>query len=418
MFQKLLIPALLIVAVIAVLPSQVYGVGTWSAWLYHNGVVWCVDNSGTILQRIDLPASGGSLFSESVLISNDGRTIGYTVDDRQLLLYNTALGRVVVAYSLPESISADSFDVGVSSEQFSEDGTKVAYAYQNAGGAWRIILIDTTTGSLIASLDQPTAFPIEGVPLLFDVTETRVLFNLQGSSAAWTGYAWETTTGAVNPTGMQLNDEYAVFRPTGDLIMPGDLELATLSDSHNALLVYHTLSGQSFPFYGQPGLSLHEPRFIQNGERIIVGIEASWGDELRIVERDGETVGSFPADDITGVFGVPDGLIYTVDSQLWVVNTRGSRIDTGTFLANFDQPAQLVGVVSPPDNSGIYEGWANLSYEAPVRPVYTPAPTLENSPLDSIGMDVQILVVMGTRAAQPVFELTPNSVVTLPPPIR
>lgn len=419
MRTRIILPTLLIAAVIiAALPTQ--AVGTWSAWLYdaQTGVVWRVDAAGSQSARIQLPAPPASDFSERLLISNDARFIGYTLDARQFLLYDTVRGRLAFTYTLPEPAFADSFSVGVSAEQFSEDAGRVAYAYQSAGG-WRIVVLDTRSGVLVDSLDHGGTLPAHGVPLLFDVTETRVLFHLPDESAAWTGYAWDTLNDSVSATGMELHDEYALFRRTGDVIMPGDFSSAAISETPDALLVYHTLSGQAFPFYAEPGASLSDPRFIQNGERIIVSVESGFGSDLRVVERDGDTVGTLHAPaDIRDVYGVPEGLIYTLDSQLWYADTRGT-LNAGRVLADVGQPAHIVAVSGINERVGTYEGWANLSPGAPLVPQTGQSGGFSGQPLTETELNiVSNLMVIGTRAAQPVLELTPNSVVTLPPPGR
>lgn len=394
---------------------------SWSAWLYdpQTGSAWRVDANGNLQQTLGLPVPNGGALSPSLGVSPDGRYLSYTGGDISLYIYDSYTLRLITDYTLPEAIRLDSFDLGLGSEQFREDGAQIAYAYERAAGGWRVDVIDTATGSVSASLDgNALGLPASGVPLIFDVSAGRVLFNLRDSAGAWIGYGWDTAAGTVSATGMRLDDEYDVFRRTGDLIMPGDLTSASVTERADALLVYHVLSGQAYPFYAQPGAELHMPRFIQNGERIVVSLRTMTGEAPLIVERDGDTVGSLPANaDIEDVFGTPDGLIYTIGSQLWSTDTRDS-LTTSVLLANFPAPAQIAWVDSLAADYGPYEGWANLSPHMPARATLTPYPTPPgfNSPLNSIDLDTRILVEIGNRAGQPPLAGTPIAVVTMPPP--
>jgi len=421
MFQRFLFLALVVV-LLAAFPTQADS--TWSAWVYDSpsGQLWRVTDTATPPTALALPVEADAVLSADLLVAPDGSLIAYTVTyagARSVQFFDTAQAWITATYTPSVMVTRDSFDSAGSAEQFSEDGTRFAYAYQSAAGAWRIDVIDTQTGGLVASLDSVNSgLAAADVPLIFDLNGSRVLFNLLNANGAWIGYAWDVNASAVMPTGMNLHADYDVFRSTGDLIMPGDLTTAAVSAAPtNALLVYQPLSGQVYPFYTERDARLHAPRFIQNGERIVVCVDLADGREtLHVIERDGETVGELPASiPSRSIFGTPDGLIYMRDGELWFAETRGA-LNAGRPLFRLPASARIADVATSADQYGPYERWANLSPNMPVLPTAAPPPATNPAALGDVTLDMGALADLGVRAAAPPLAPTPRAVVTLPPP--
>jgi hypothetical protein len=151
----------------------------------------------------------------------------------------------------------------------------------------------------------------------------------------------------------------------------------------NSVQVYEMLTGARFPFFNLPDATLQSPRFIQNGERILVDSATADGRYAwQVVDRSGIVVGTLPtAITLTEVKGVADGFVYTTDTfspgarTLVYVDTRAG-LNAGVPIwagAAGEQPLIVWAgntTISPQAASTAYTAWAQLA-----APVYAPGST-------------------------------------------
>ncbi len=326
----------------------------WLVWLYDSaaGRVTQITAQGTTQDFILPLPPGFDRYPGRVAVGRGGQPFAYVV-------YNSATfqGQLVVAnqdvtqatFNLPVTFS-DSWELFAGEQVFRWDNGAVALGYSLDGGGWDIIVFDIAARAvthtlrhdtpLVAALGLPAGFGLTPIVRSFDrsdITFTLVQTGTEGAPA-YDSYTWNLDAGTItaNPAWPGLDSD--IFAPTGEVVMslPDD-RLANTSTAFafyqaNTLHVYDPFTGARFPFYNAPDRTLASPRFIQNGERILVDtMDAAERYRWQIVGRDGANLGDLPtAARLLDVRGLPDGFVYTTDAftpgatTLVYVNTRGA----------------------------------------------------------------------------------------------
>ncbi len=327
--------------------------GGWIVWLYDSaaGRMTQITPQGAAQDFIlPLPA-GFDRYPGRVAVGRGGQPFAYIVSNSA-----TFQGQLVVAdqtaaratFNLPLTF-ADSWEFFASEQVFRRDNGAVALGYSLEGGGWGIIVFDIAAGAvthtlrhdtpLAAALGLPAGFGL--TPVVRDFSGDAVTFTLvqagAGGAPAYDSYTWSLSAGtiAANPTWPGLDSD--IFAPTGEVVMalPDDrlanARAAFTFYQANSLHVYDPFTGARFPFYNAPDRTLALPRFIQNGERILVDtMDAAERYRWLVIGRDGVEWGALPAAvRILDARGLPDGFVYTTDAfapgvtTLVYVNTRG-----------------------------------------------------------------------------------------------
>lgn len=391
--------------------------GNWQAQLYEPsaGMMVLVDNTGVVSDAYTLPLPAGfDHFPTTVASGHGGSPQAYVAFNSmtfQGVLVVSQRDRILASYALPPSF-ATSFEFLADESVFSEDNHRVAIGYSLDDAGWGILVLNTITGQADYSLrsDMPVVAPLglassAGVtPVIRQLNRQTLTFNLVlGSNENrydLKTYDWQldTTTLTANPVFTSLDSD--VFRPTGDMIMTAvdnrlDNQRQTFAFAQaNSLHVYEMRSGARFPFFNRADATLQSPRFIQNGERVLVDSATADGRySWLVLERNGAVFGALPtAITLNEVRGVSDGFIYTTDTfadgarTLVAVDTRGGlNAGVPVWTSGAGEQPLLVwagqATISAQALSTVYTAWAQLA-----EPVYAPgsvpfnAPTL-NQPL-------------------------------------
>ena len=398
--------------------AQVAGT-SWSVQLYDStsGKVTTVDNNGQVLDTFLLPlAAGFDHYPVRVAVGHSGSLLAYVATNSttyQGALIISQRDRLLTSFNLPLTL-ATSMEFVADESVFSEDDSRVALGYSLEGGGWGIIVLNLVSGGVDYSLRSD--LPIVGVlgipstagltPVIRQFSLQIVTFNLVASGTeagtALKGYDWKLDSNDLiaNPVFVSLDSDR--FDDSNEVIMTAaderlDNQNASFSFFQaNSLQVYEILTGARFPVFNMANVTLHSPRFIQNGERILVDTATADGRYAwTVVERNGSVIGTLPtAVNLNDVKGVVDGFVYTTDSfaagatTLVYVDTRnGLNAGVPVWTGGAGETPIIMwaghSTISAQAASTVYGAWSQLA-----EPVYAPGST----PLIAPAPDQPLLV--------------------------
>lgn len=386
----------LCVILLGILPTSAQDAG-WTAWLYNQptGSMTQINQIGGVVDTFMLPLpAGADSYPLSVAVGHGGSPLAYVAYDSQTfqgILTISRRDQIVAQFALPLTYS-DSFELIADESVFNEDNSQVALGYALDGGGWGLIVLDITTGQvtetirhndpLIAVLGLPDNFGV--VPVVRRFNGNTVTFNLVQTgtegAASYEGYDWNLDTGAVTSNPVYASLDSDIFPATGEVIMALSDERLENNETEfmffqsNTIQVYDPLTGGRYPFYNAPDQSLYFPRFIQNGERILVdSVDSAQRYGWIVLERNGTLVGSVStATSILDVHGVPEGFVYTSADFIPDVITL-MFVDTRTTLgvgvpvwssASGESPSLIWAGSDVVSAQTAYTPWAQLA--APV----------------------------------------------------
>ncbi len=386
----------------------------WSVKLYEpvNGRVDTVNGSGQVTDTFTLPlAAGFDHYPGRVAVGHGGSLfayVPYNSSTYQGILIVSQRERLLASFNLPLTV-ATSLEFIADESVFSDDNSRVALGYSLDGGGWGIIVLNLLNGAVDYNIrsEMPTVGAL-GIPnspgltpIIRQFSLQTVTFNLvlNGSEAgsALKAYDWKIDSNdlTLNPVFTSLDSDR--FNDTDEVIMVAEddrlqnQKAAFPVFQANSIQVYQALTGARFPFFNLPDATLQTPRFIQNGERVLVDTATADGRYAwTVVERNGAIVGTLPtAITLNEAKGVADGFVYTTDTfspgarTLVYVNTRnglnaGVPIWTGganeqpiiVWAGNTIVSAQSVGGTA-------YTEWSQLAesvYAPGSTPIIAPAP--------------------------------------------
>jgi hypothetical protein len=371
--RKVVFVLVMLIVLGMALPAGAQSVG-WAAWLYNpqNGVMIQVSESGRILDQFVLPlAAGTDTYPSRIAIGPRGDLtayVPYSSSSFQGALLVARRDQVLVTLNLPISY-ADSLQFVADEAVFSADGTLLAYGYALSDGGWLLHVIDIASGQTIFLLphDEPlvAVLGLSGsvgvTPVVRRVSAEAVSFNLVSTESqtlsGFPAYDWNLLDNTLTTNPVYASLDADLLSSTGEIIMtlfddrlPNQNSAFPFSQT-NSLHIYDPISGGRFPFYNTQDAQLSMPRFIQNGERILVdSVDVGQRFGWRVLERDGLLLGTLPtAVTIDAVRGVPDGFVYTTQTfipdttTLMVVNTRVG-LDAGVPVWT-SAPGEIVELV-------------------------------------------------------------------------
>ncbi len=408
MLKKVMMLAVTWLLITTSLTAQAQAIdANWSVKLYEpgSGRIDTINGSGQVTDTFTLPlAAGFDHYPGRVAVGHGGSLfayVPYNSSTYQGVLIVSQRERLLASFNLPLTI-ATSLEFIADESVFSDDNSRVALGYSLDGGGWGVIVLNLLNGSVDYNIrsDMPTV-GVLGIPNTAGLTPVIRQFSLQtvtfnlilnGSEAgsALKAYDWKIDSNdlTLNPVYTSLDSDR--FNDTNEVIMVAeDDRLQNQKASFpvfqaNTIQVYQALTGARFPFFNRPDATLQTPRFIQNGERILVDTATADGRYAwTVVERNGTIVGTLPtAITLSEAKGVANGFVYTTDTfapgarTLVYVNTR-SGLNAGvpiwTSGAN-EQPIivwQGNTIVSAQSVGGTaYTEWTQLA-----EPVYAPGST-------------------------------------------
>ncbi len=347
-------------------------VAAWTAWVYERatGRVVLINSEGKLVLEFTLQMPFGyDTYPEDIAVSPDGVLIAYvvahgTTGSKRLIVSDWRTNEIISTNTLtPLWISETEGEYIVFHEtdenlalgysqyhpdwQFSlnadgelvlpEDGT-LAFGQRLVMGRWEIVIYDPLSDETLRTLysDSPVTAAVgiapdaKQTPIVLRYRDDAVYFILvpdeaddadDGRLTPYAGYVWNTTTNTVCPSiAYGALPMYTDTLPaTGEVIMAlSDPALPNHQDDfsspqRNALYIYDPTLDAIYPFYNTSYYSLVNPRFIQNGARILIGVADRNGNILwwRVIDQSGESqteyTGRYRSD--AEFLGVPDGYI-------------------------------------------------------------------------------------------------------------
>ncbi|MCB9450470.1 MAG: SH3 domain-containing protein [Anaerolineaceae bacterium] len=320
----------------ALLPVQAQN-DQWAAWLFDSSAAQMVYITGATgaIDAVTLPLPAPDYTVQRVAVGHRGSPFAYVAsnDAGFARLMVTERDRVIIQQELPLTFS-DSLEFVTGSAPFNGDDTTIALGYSLLPQGWEIVVVDLRTQATTHVLrsNDPLAmnnrldFRPGVTPVIREFNGSRVVFTLvlAGSEGAgqYQSFTWhldtlELTVNEVYPT---LDSDR--FATTGEVIMAlSDERLPATPENFpffqaNTLHVYDPASASRYPFFYVTDLNLYRPRFIQNGEWILVsgdGITATGDQTLwMVIGRDGQIGGTLPSTvTMDSVWGLGNGFLYT-----------------------------------------------------------------------------------------------------------
>jgi hypothetical protein len=371
---------------------------SWSAWLYDplSGNLVLIAADGSLANEFTLPVSQGfNLLPYNVAVSRSGSLMAFIAtnsdtNERQLIVYEPGTMTQRLSVNLPP-LQVESLSIRADMYVFNEADTALAVGFLLADGRSQIDVYDLTTGALAYSL--PNAGPViltneagggQGtIPVVQRFEGSQVIFSLVPAftegQPEYSSFGWDVLANSVDIVPLNYTLDNDTLAATNEVIMAASYpQLPNTSDrfayfQNNALVVF---DGTAFyPFYNDPDRSLFWPRFVQNGERILVagGAPDSNIIVLSLIERGGAVVNQAETVSLTSVRGVTDGYIFTsyapddsgTVANLIHVNAReGQAANTGTVVWR-GQPGQEFRIVWATDRRVVetvpFTPWAQLA---------------------------------------------------------
>jgi hypothetical protein len=414
MLKKVVWALTILWLVIASLPAHAQATGAnWTVKLYEqtSGRVDTIDGGGHVTDTFTLPlAAGFDHYPGKVAVSHNGSLLAYVAYNSstyQGVLIASQRDRMLASFNLPLT-TATSLEFIADDSVFSDDKSRVALGYSLDGGGWGLIVLNLLNSSVDYSIrsDMPTVAAL-GVPNTPGLTPVVRQFSLQTVTfnlvlnggevgSALKAYDWKVDSNDLtsNPVYTSLDSDR--FDDTNEVIMTAEddrlqNQKASFPTSQaNSIQVYEALTGARFPFFNMPDATLQTPRFIQNGERILVDTATADGRYAwTIVERNGAVAGTLPtAISLDDIKGVADGFVYTTDTfaagarTLVYVDTRtGINAGIPMWTSSAGEQPLIVWAgnttISAQTVAASYTAWSQLAepvYAPGSVPVIAPAP--------------------------------------------
>jgi hypothetical protein len=373
------------------------GPDSWSAWLYDplSGRLVLIAADGSLAHEFTLPVSQGfNLLPYNVAVSRSGSLMAFIAansdtSERQLIVYEPGTMTQRLSVNLPP-IQVDSLSIRADMYVFNEADTGLAVGYLLADGRSQIDVYDLTTGAVAYSL--PNAGPVilsneaggQGtIPVVQRFEGSQVIFSLVPAftegQPEYSSFGWDVLANSVDIVSVNYTLDNDTLASTNEVIMAAPYpQLPNHSDlfayfQTNALAVFD--GSAYYPFYNDPDRSLFWPRFVQNGERILIA--GSTPDSnvivLSLIERSGAVVNQAETVSLTSARGVTDGYIFTTYApdpggtiaNLIHVNTReGQAANAGTVIWR-GQPGQEFRIVWATDRRVVeavpFTPWTQLA---------------------------------------------------------
>lgn len=377
------------------------------AWVYlrDTGEMIEVGPAGeTWRQLLPLPGDFDQSPYGNVAVSPDGNLYAYMASnsvtlEQTLVLYNRASNSILATYA-PDGLAFNSLDLGVRGA-FSPDGRKFAFGYGFEDGSWELIVIDTTSfaspAPILSSSDHPeltASYGITPMPAAFtNSTEVAFRLVLGGADGAqrYDSYLWDVGTGDVTPTSVFGTPDLDVFVPTGEILFAdADERLPMAADDRfffgqsNAVFWVDPETRLSTPFIHSATQTFYQPRFVANGQMILVGAYDGENSSWLLYDRSGNLLTDYPGSDVMSVASTNRGFLML------------GRFRSAPALYNIDlmaggaipsEPVWALGSENPPFladvggaapyffDMGTYQAWGALAPGIPdSQPVMTAQP--------------------------------------------
>jgi len=306
----------------------------WAAWLFDSAagrMIYVTGTSGAV-DAVMLPLPAETYHAGQVAVGHGGSPFAYIASNADGLarLMITDRAQVRFQHELPLTYS-DSLEFRAGSAPFAADDSAFALGYSLTQAGWEIIVLDMRTGAIPYTLRSSDPLAVNNrldsrfgvTPVIREFNGSRLVFTLvlagTEGAAQYQSFTWH-----LGSDQLIANDAYPAldadqFPATGEVIMAlPDERLPAAPESFpffqaNTLHVFNPTNGTRYPFFYVADLNLYRPRFIQNGEWILVGGETAAGSVIwMVIGRDGSLAGTLPSTvTIDSLWGMGDGFLYT-----------------------------------------------------------------------------------------------------------
>lgn len=425
MFRRLAMMLLLAVTTcLLVMPAR--AATNWTAWLYEaeTGLMTQVDSAGATLKQIQLPNNTAGLYSQHAAVSPSGLLVAYGVTSttaNNVYLHDLTTDRNVFQFDVPQNANT-SLDFGISSLNFSQADGTFAFGYSGYDIPWKIVVIDIVAKSATSlKQEDPIAAGLAETGLNFiptvaynrnkQISFLMIPYGTDGMPT-YKAYTWNRDANTVTPNDAYITPDTATFPLTNEVIstisddnFPNSRMELTGFPVNNTLQVFDPTVNQRFIVTSMP--SIYNPRFVQNGERIMVThyedqAGGSQTQSLQVMERSGAlsgVVSDAPVTGITGVLGTHDGFIFSATSgdndpktrstTLYTVETRQANGDfsaVSTWNSPVGTNTQLIWVSeAEPASAGPFTPWGHIN-PATIQPTQ---PAVSGGAL-TVGIQAQV----------------------------
>ncbi len=351
----------------------------WEAWMYNynNGRMIRVGSDRAIYDDFTLPGLQGNTYSTQIVVSPDGRTVLYTLNNQNngivtVYAYDLLQKAISASYiipSQPNQLVYTNIDLTAGPEIFSPDSTSVAFGY-TIDGEWTLIVMDlfSAPGSILLQLDESDPSMSGVAEIAIDVPMIRnydgfvVDFNIIPAATegfpAYNHYQYDTRTnslsqqiyftipfGSFNPRNGSYVFPISDFRTT-----PPDNRYQQFGEHTNSLQVYQLGTNSIYPIFYTPNTEVGLPYWIQNGEKILFRTydASTQSTDWFIMEDLGAgQIQLFTLSRLTNFF--PSGVQSTGNGMLMSMNANDS---TATFpeLASYPNQTVLMSFDTRADN--------------------------------------------------------------------
>ncbi|GAB4346296.1 MAG: hypothetical protein Kow00117_23400 [Phototrophicales bacterium] len=365
--------------------SVVQAQDSWTSWVYNNGQIYLVNPFGETNATIHIELNPAyNSISQQIAVSASGRYIAYIASDtmletpnRQLFIYDVAVRSDVAGYPLPASVQATQLDVFPVAAMFDEAHNRAAFGYvldeRATGGefGWEVVILDYQIDTVIEKLSyQNTPAQIIDwdliIPVIFDFDGEQVSFAAinydEEILPQYPAYIWDYTTDNVTLSTQPFSLVRDRFSVTGEnayaLNAPQFAALTQeLGVTSNVVQIDDTV------IYHTADRSIFSVRFIQNGERLLIGErDATNTVHWRILDRDGTLTNVLQGAFINPqIYGTKDGFVALDGNTLFFVDTHSGDLAPRSVWTNTDMGIpQLVMVQNNALPAEAYPAWAAL----------------------------------------------------------
>jgi hypothetical protein len=399
----------------------------WAAWLFDPAagrMIYVTGASGAV-DAVSLSLPAADYTTGRVAVGHGGSPFAYIASNAE------GVARLVVAdraqirfqYELPSSY-ADSLEFSAGSAPFTADDSAFALGYSLVQPGWEIIVMDIRTGAIPYTLRSSDPLAVNNrldsrfgvTPVIREFNGDRVMFTLvlagTEGAAQYQSFTWHLGSDQLIANDVYPALDAARLPATGEVIMAlPDERLPAAPESFpffqaNTLHVFNPANGARYPFFYVTDLNLYRPRFIQNGEWILVGGEMTTGEAIwMVIGRDGQLAGTLPSTvTIDHLWGLGDGFLYTTGgfspgavTLVYAYTRPGLNAGAPVYISDAGQTLDIAWagntVAIPPPAA--YTAWAQLAdpvYVLDAAPLVIPAlptapsvllvqPTLTTPPL-------------------------------------
>jgi hypothetical protein len=356
------------------------------------------------------------------VISIDGEKIAYTrvyrECDLELIIFDLIQEEIIASYhhSGPQLFDAEGNRTCASTimpGRFNENATQYAFGERFYGDESNILILDLESGEIVATLiDSGATLPVElaeqsADPIIQVFSENRIAFTAAfgfSTRPTFASYIWNLRSPSLTQTTAFSATTLDIFESTGESVMAlADDRFQNVGENtRNALHIYDPITRSRFPFFADGVNSFENPRFVQNGDYVVVkAMRPDEDSQWLLIQRDGAVLRPLRDIDRRDIHGTEDGFVYMLQhdsvSELVHFETETPFSDHAVWVADGDW--RILWIENDAQTFGPYLNWAQLGepiYDDPLPEItIAPTPLPLPEPILQAGMTAVVQTVGG-----------------------